>query len=367
MADVMDERVQSIQTYAGVGFTLGAVVLSLSLAVFPSLPPANEANHVIEAIAKEGLSGWMGLHAAMVVGFLAAAVGFAAFAFLLHLRGASGPASIVTVCALVGASIYVSFLSMEFFLPAFIRNLYPLDPGLATMLFSAVWYWKMGALAVGSVLLFAAVVAAGLGGSSRDVIPSWLGWAGAVVGVIGILVYLFDFWSSTVTGAAINPMRMTAVRYGVGLPLQVWMLAVGATLLRERSQARAVPPQARTPVPRRDPARPPRTVTPFSERGSEGMGLVSGGQQGGGHGGGGHAGGGHGGGAQGGHGGGAQAGGGHASDESDLGHSAASGRGGLPDGPLTPRERAAAAGGANLEPQLPPGTPEPPPLPPPIP
>ena len=214
MADVMEERVRSILSYAGVGFTLGAVVLSLSLAVFPSLPPANQANLVIETMAKQGLGAWMGLHAAMVLGFLAAAVGFTAFAFLLHLRGSSGPASVVSVCALVGASIYVSFLSMEFFLPAFIRNLYPIDPGLATMVFSTVWYWKMGALAVGSVLFFAAVVAAGLAGSSRDVIPAWLGWAGAVFGAIGILVYLFDFWSSTVTGAAINPMRMTAVRYG---------------------------------------------------------------------------------------------------------------------------------------------------------
>ena len=344
MADVMEERVRSILSYAGVGFTLGAVVLSLSLAVFPSLPPANQANLVIETVAKEGLAGWMGLHAAMVLGFLAAAIGFTAFAFLLHLRGSSGPASIVTVCALVGTSIYVSFLSMEFFLPAFVRNLYPIDPGLATMLFSTVWYWKMGALAVGSLLLFAAVVAAGLSGASRDVIPIWLGWGGAVFGAIGILVYLFDFWSSTVTGAAINPMRMTAVRYGVGLPLQVWMLAVGATLLRERSEhARVVPPQARTPVPRRDPARPARTATPFADAprggGSEEMGGGSGEGGGGSVGGGGH----------------------------DTGRPAASARGPVPDGPLTARERAAATGGANLEPQLPPGTPEPPPLPPPIP
>src|SRR6185503_9266631 len=191
----------------------------------------------------------------------------------------------VSVCALVGASIYVSFLSMEFFLPAFIRNLYSMDPGLATMLFSAVWYWKMGALAIGSVLLFAAVIAAGLGGASRDVIPAWLGWAGAVVGSIGILIYLFDFWSSTVTGAAINPMRLTVVRYGVGLPLQVWMLAVGATLLRDRSQhAHVVPPQARTPVPRREPSRPARTGTPFADapRGSQEMGGDGGSREAGG-------------------------------------------------------------------------------------
>ena len=353
MADVMEERVRSILSYAGVGFTLGAVVLSLSLAVFPSLPPANQANLVIETMAKQGLGAWMGLHAAMVLGFLAAAVGFTAFAFLLHLRGSSGPASVVSVCALIGASIYVSFLSMEFFLPAFIRNLYPIDPGLATMVFSTVWYWKMGALAVGSVLFFAAVVAAGLGGSSRDVIPVWLGWAGAVFGAIGILVYLFDFWSSTVTGAAINPMRMTAVRYGVGLPLQIWMLAVGATLLRERSQhTRVVPPQARTPVPRRDPSRPARTGTPFADapRGSQEMGGDGGSRETGGS----HE-----------FGGGGGTGRLAASAAPASAASAASAR--VPDGPLTARERAAATGGANLEPQLPPGTPEPPPLPPPIP
>ena len=355
MADVMEERVRSILSYAGVGFTLGAVVLSLSLAVFPSLPPANQANLVIETMAKQGLGAWMGLHAAMVLGFLAAAVGFTAFAFLLHLRGSSGPASVVTVCALVGASIYVSFLSMEFFLPAFIRNLYPIDPGLATMVFSTVWYWKMGALAVGSVLFFAAVVAAGLGGSSRDVIPAWLGWAGAVFGAIGILVYLFDFWSSTVTGAAINPMRMTAVRYGVGLPLQIWMLAVGATLLRERSQhAHVVPPQARTPVPRRDPSRPARTGTPFADapRGSQELGGDGGSRETGGS----HEFGGGGGGT-----------GRLAASAASSAPAAPAASARVPDGPLTARERAAATGGANLEPQLPPGTPEPPPLPPPIP
>jgi uncharacterized membrane protein YgcG len=356
MADVMEERVGSIQTYAGVGFALGAVVLSLSLAVFPSLPPANQTNLVIEAMAKEGIGWWMGLHAAMVAGFLLAAVGFASFAFLLHLRGSSGPASVVTVCAVVGASIYVSFLSMEFFLPAFIRNLYSMDPGLATMLFSAVWYWKMGALAIGSVLLFAAVIAAGLGGASRDVIPVWLGWAGAVVGSIGILIYLFDFWSSTVTGAAINPMRMTAVRFGVGLPLQVWMLAVGATLLRERREhMRVIPPQARTPVPRRDPTRPPASGTPFGgggrSEGRGGGGEVRGGGEGRG---------------------GAEGGGG--AERPELGQPAATARAQAPiptpvlapEGPLNARERAAASG-HNIEPQLPPGTPEPPPLPPPIP
>jgi hypothetical protein len=214
----------------------------------------------------------------------------------------------------------------------------------------------MGALAIGSVLLFAAVIAAGLGGASRDMIPVWLGWGGAAFGSIGILIYLFDFWSSTVAGAAINPMRMTAVRYGVGLPVQVWMLAVGATLLRERREsASALPPQTRTPVPRRDPARPAASGTPFGG-GGRGEGRGSGGDFGG-------------------------PGGGP-----ELGQPAAAARAQAPipapvsapvsppvsapipapDGPLNARERAAASG-LNLEPQLPPGTPEPPPLPPPIP
>src|SRR5262249_6603641 len=117
----------------------------------------------------------------------------------------------------------------------------------------AVWFWKMGALALGAVLLFVAVIGAGVTGSSRGVLPAWLGLGGAVFGGIGVLVYVFDFWGSTVTGAAINPMRSQVVRFGIGLRLQVWMVAVGATLLRDfRERASVLPPQMRTPVPRRE-------------------------------------------------------------------------------------------------------------------
>jgi len=254
MADLMDERVRSIQLWAGLAFTAGAVILSLSLALFPNLAPANQTNLILETLVKQNVDAWMGLHAAMVIGFLLATVGFTAFAFLLHLRGSSGPASLVSVCALVGGALWATFLSIEFFVTPFVRNAYTIDPGLTTMVFRAIWFWKMGALALGAVLLFVAVIGAGVAGASRGVLPAWLGYAGALFGGIGVLVYVCDFWGSTVTGAAINPMRSMAVRFGIGLPLQVWMVAVGATLLREfRERATALPPQSRTPVPRREP------------------------------------------------------------------------------------------------------------------
>lgn len=268
MADVMEERVRSIQLGAGVTFVAGAMLLLLSLGLFPSLPPANQTSQVLDAISKEPASSWMWLHVGMAAGFLLAAIGFTAFAFLLHLRGSSGPASAVTVCALVGGGLWAAFLSMEFFAGPFLKNLYPVDPGLATMLFTMAWFWKMGALAVGAVLMFAAVVISGIAGTARGIFPVWLGWGGAFFGVIGILVYTFEFWSATPTGSAINPMRSGAIRFGIGLPLQLWMIAVGATLLREwRERAAVLPPQAPTPVPKRHlsthaPGAPPTRVTP---------------------------------------------------------------------------------------------------------
>jgi hypothetical protein len=268
MADVMEERVRSIQSGAGIAFAAGALLIIVSLVLLPELPPANQTSQVLDAISKEAAGSWMGLHAVMVIGFLLAAVGFAALAFLLHLRGSSGPASVVTVCALVGASIHASFLSMEFFAGPFLKNLYPVDPGLATMLFTLAWFWKMGALAIGAVLMFAAVVAAGIACTARGILPLWLGWGGAFFGIMGILVYVFEFWSATPTGSAINPMRLPVIRFGIGLPLQLWMIGVGATLLRDRREhVQVLPPQAPTPVPRRDPLRqapgtPPTRVTP---------------------------------------------------------------------------------------------------------
>ena len=262
MPDVMEERVRSIQLGAGLAFALGALVLSLSLMLYPSLPPANQTSLVIERLAKEDVSSWMGLHAIMALGFLLASVGFTAFAFLLHLRGSSGPASVVSLCAIVGASIWSVFLSAEFFVAPFLKNLYPIDPGLATMLFTTIWFWKMGALLVGGILMFVSVIFAGTAATSRRILPVWLGWGGTFFGVVGVLVYLFEFWSSTTIGAAVNPMRNSAVRFGVGLPLQIWMIAVGATMLRDyRDRMTAVPPQAPTRVPpRREPM--PRAPEP---------------------------------------------------------------------------------------------------------
>src|SRR5437773_8019419 len=99
MADLMEERVRSIEFCAGVAFTFGAVILSLSLVLFPTLPPANQTNLILDTLVKQNVDSWMGLHAAMAIGFLLATVAFTAFAFLLHLRGSSGPASVVSVCA----------------------------------------------------------------------------------------------------------------------------------------------------------------------------------------------------------------------------------------------------------------------------
>jgi hypothetical protein len=257
MADVMEERVRSIQLYAGLGFAVGALILSLSLVFYPTLPPASQTNLILTMLAKQDVAAWMSLHAFMLVGFLIVAMAFAAFGFLLHLRGSSGPASVVTASALIGGGIWASFLSVEFFTTPFIKIYYPLEPGLATMLFNIVWYWKMGALAVATSLLFVAVIAAGPSGSSRGILPVWLGWGGALFAVAGLLVYLFEFWSSTATGAAINPMRGAGMRFGVGLPLQLWLIAVGATLLRAlREGTPALPPQTRTAVPPKRPQAP---------------------------------------------------------------------------------------------------------------
>jgi len=264
MADVMEERVRSIQLCAGLTFALGAAILSLCLGLYPSLAPANQTNLILDTLSKQDIGGWMWLHAWMLTGFLLATVGFTAFAFLLHLRGSSGAASVVSVCALIGGGLWATFLSMEIFVGPFLRNLYPVDPGLATMLFTTVWFWKMGALAAGGVLFFTAVITAGAAGTRREILPLWMGWGGAFFGGVGILVYVFEFWTATATGSAINPMRGAGIRYGVGLPIQLWMIGAGAMLLREwREKATAFPPQVRTPVPPKK--GPPPTLPNFPE------------------------------------------------------------------------------------------------------
>lgn len=233
MADVMDERIRGIQITSGLGFTAGAILVALSLFLYPSLPAANETNKILEVLSKQEAGGWMMLHASLVLGFVLVAIGFTGYGFLLHLQGSSGAASIVTACALIGGSLWAAFLSAEFFIHSFVMNLVSLEPGLGTMLFSIYWFWKLGAIAIGAVLLFTAVVAAGLAATSRGLQPVWLGWGGAFFAVLGIVVYAMDFLSAGSTGAPINPLRTPFVRFAVGLPIQVWLGSVGVMLLMD--------------------------------------------------------------------------------------------------------------------------------------
>lgn len=257
MADVMEDRVRSIGLTAGICFVASAIVLAISIVRFPALPPANETSHVLEILVKHEAGSWMMLHAWMACGFLLATIAFTAFSFLLHLRGSSGPASIASGCALIGGALWIAFLSAELFVHPFIANLLPVDPGLATMLFNMLWFWKMGALWMAGMLFFVAVIAAGVAANARGILPVWLGLGGPLFAAIGVLVYLFELLAASATGGAINPMRGAFARYGVGLPLQAWMLGAGLVLLGDwRSRAATLPPQVRTAVPKREPQAP---------------------------------------------------------------------------------------------------------------
>jgi len=252
MADVMEERVRSAGLTAGITFALGALFIAISIVLFPELPPANETSRILEVLVRQDNAGWMWLHAALAAGFLMATIGFVSLGFMLHFRGSTGPASVGMVCALIAGGLWAAFLSVEFFVHPFIRNLMGVDPGLATMLFNTYWFWKMGALWIAGLLLFVAVIAEGLAASARGILPAWLGFGGALFATFGVILYAFEFMNASTVGAAINPMRGPIGRWGVGLPLQVWMVAVGATLLRDfRDHAVSLPPQVRTPVPRR--------------------------------------------------------------------------------------------------------------------
>jgi hypothetical protein len=257
MADVMEERIHSIERTAGFAFVIAAVILATTMLVHPIFPDVNNTGQVLQAITGAKGEAWMQVHAIMAVGFAIAAIAFCALAFLLHLKGSSGSASIVTACALMGGGIWVTFLSAELYTYHFFTNLYSVDPGGATMLFSTVWFWKLGALYAGALFFFAAVFTAGVAAAKRDLVPVWLGWGGALVSLIGALVYVMDFWSSTATGAASQPMQWPAMRYGIGLPLQLWMLGMGAVLLREYFSrpmtVRVTHPRPVEHVPRRAP------------------------------------------------------------------------------------------------------------------
>jgi len=231
MADVMEERIHSIQRTSGFAFVISAVILATTMLVHPTFPNVNNTGNVLQSITAAKGDAWMQVHAIMAAGFVVAAIAFCAFGFLMHFRGSSGSASVVMTCALLGAGVWVTFLTAELYAYRFFANWYSVDAGSATMLFSTVWFWKLGALYAGALLFFAAVIFAGIGGVKRDILPIWLGWGGALIALVGALVYAMDFWSSTATGAASQPMQWPAMRYGVGLPLQLWMLGVGVIML----------------------------------------------------------------------------------------------------------------------------------------
>ncbi len=233
MADVMEERIHSIERTSGFAFVIAAVTLGTTMLVHPTFTDVNNTGNVLQAITAAKGEAWMQVHAIMAAGFAVAAMAFCALAFLLHIRGSSGSAAIVSTCALLGAGVWITFLSAELYAYKFFTNWFGVDAGGATMLFSTVWFWKLGALYAGALLFFGAVIFSGIAGVKRNVMPVWLGWSGSLIGIIGALVYVMDFWGSTATGRASQPMQWPMMRYGVGLPLQLWMLGVGVVLLMD--------------------------------------------------------------------------------------------------------------------------------------
>ena len=255
MADVMTERIRSIQRCVGVTFIAGALLIGFSIVAQPSFSDVNRADEVLGLIAKQGWGGWMTLHAVMILGFALVTIGFAAFGFLLHLRGSSGSASVITASAVVAGSLWTGFFAAELYGYRYLTNLYSIDPSLATALFTTVWFWKMGAMVVAAALTFLAVAFAGARGTARGLLPVWLGWGGTLFAIAGLAVYVFSFLGSTATGAPINPIQSGGVRYGIALPLQLWLLGVGAWMSYAYatgvSMAPPAPPAAREPVSRR--------------------------------------------------------------------------------------------------------------------
>ena len=171
MADVMEERIHSIQRTAGFAFVISAVILATTMLVHPSFPNVNNAGNVLQSITAAKGDAWMQVHAIMAAGFVIAAIAFCAFGFLLHFRGSSGSASIVMTCSILGAGVWVTFLTAELYAYRFFANWYSVDAGSATMLFSTVWFWKLGALYAGALLFFGAVIFAGIGAVKRDILP----------------------------------------------------------------------------------------------------------------------------------------------------------------------------------------------------
>lgn len=262
MADVMTDRVRSIQRCVGVCFITAALLLTFSIVAQPTFGDVNRADQVLESLSKQGWGAWMQLHAVMILGFALVTAGFFALAFLLHLRGSSGAASVIGASALLGGALWVLFFSAELYGYKYLLNLYSIEPGFATALFSTVWFWKMGGIAAAAALTFVAVIASGVTGTSRGFFPLWLGWGGAFFAIAGLAIYFFDYLGSTATGAAINPMQSTAVRYGVGLPLQLWLLGVGIHMMRAYLTGQAMVPVTAPAAQKPSPIGSPESILP---------------------------------------------------------------------------------------------------------
>jgi len=138
---------------------IAAVTLGTTMLVHPTFTDVNNTGNVLQAITAakgRGLDAGARDHGG---GIRRRRDGpSAALAFLLHIRGSSGSAAIVSTCALLGAGVWITFLSAELYAYKFFTNWFGVDAGGATMLFSTVWFWKLGALYAGALLFFGAVI-----------------------------------------------------------------------------------------------------------------------------------------------------------------------------------------------------------------
>src|SRR5256886_7180222 len=119
MGDVKAQWLRPTEPPAGFGFVIASERLGATLLAHPEFPDVNKTNQVLQTITSQKGEAWMQVHALMAAGFAIAAVAFCALAFLLHIKGSSGTASIVTTCALVGGGLWVTFLSAEMYATRF--------------------------------------------------------------------------------------------------------------------------------------------------------------------------------------------------------------------------------------------------------
>jgi len=55
MADVMEERIRSLQRCAGWCFVLGSILVGIAILVFPSFPEVNRTNLVLSKMLEHGM------------------------------------------------------------------------------------------------------------------------------------------------------------------------------------------------------------------------------------------------------------------------------------------------------------------------